>query len=139
MRFIIPFTPKIFMYDRWQNPGKSTAESPEELIKIVTGRHRLVFTVYGTTSRQKRGLLIRQVLTRINVYCITLGVESWKREGFSNSSLTMSQTEDNGDIDNPANFNKVCFQARLCDRKKKSTVVRSHRLPDNCKTCHIPL
>lgn len=44
----------------------------------------------------------------------------------------MSQTEDNGKVDNPANFNKVLFQARLCDDKKRSALGAG-------KMCHIPL
>lgn len=47
----------------------------------------------------------------------------------------MSQTEDNGKVDNPATFNKVLFQARLCDDKKHSSQIALGA----DKMCHIPL
>lgn len=65
-----------------------------------------------------------------------LGVSKPEKEKiFFKSGLAMSQTEDNGKVDNPATFNKVLFQARLCDDKKRSSQIALGA----DKMCHIPL
>lgn len=92
-------------------------ELPEELINIVTGRHGLVLTVLLSRQQTERGLLIRQVLTRI-IQCITLGgKEARSRKDFSNHCLAMSHTKEN------TKLNKVLILTRLCEDKEHSSLV----------------
>ena len=70
-RFIIPFTTKIsFLRTTGGTIQSNSVELPEELITILTPP-RLHCT--WQDKRAEVGLLIRQILSWLNVYCITSG------------------------------------------------------------------
>lgn len=99
---------------------KGSALLLKGLIYTVNGTSSLVFT----GSQAGINVVANSTSIDLSVYCITLEIKGRIRETFSIWSLTTSQSEDNWEVDHPANINPQFSFSELINKSYQNTKLR---------------